>query len=1060
VSSVDELPIGTVTFLFTDIEGSTQLLKRLRDRYGGALEDHQRILRESFAEHGGHEIDTQGDSFFVAFRRAKDAVAAAIECQRALAQHAWPDGADMRVRMGIHTGEPALGGERYVGLGVHRAARICAAGHGGQVLVSQTTRELLRDDPVPDVSLRDLGEHQLKDLDEPERIYQLVAPGLREDFPPLKTAAPTPFAGREGELAEAAAEEMAKRWRRPGRRVLVGAIATAAAVGVAVGVLLTQGGGSTALASVAPNAVGVVDVASGKIVSEIPVGRSPGEIAAAPDAVWVTNANDDTVSRIDPSTNDVVQTIDVGGGPAGVAVGGGAVWVANGLDGTVSRIDPTTNDVVQTIIVGNGPSGAAFGEGAVWVTNSADGTVSRIAPGTGRVTKTFPAVAGASGIAFGFGRIWIASPSSATVVALDPRSGHVLSRVGVGVEPDAIAVGAGAVWVANRADATVSKIDSRAAAVTGTIQVGRGPNGIAAATESVWVANGRDGTLSRIDPVAGGVVKTVALSNPPWGVALSEQGLYVAVRSAGREHRGGVLRVQALEAPDYIDPALGYSSTSWALLTITNDGLVAFRKVAGVEGTQLVPDLALALPTPTDGGRTYTFELRRDIRYSNEKLVQPDDFRRALERVFELGSPVGGYYSGIVGASRCTKGKPCDLSSGVATDPAARTVTFRLTAPDADFLAKLALPFASAVPTATPGRDVGTRPLPATGPYRIAAYQKKRKTLRLVRNRAFQEWSADAQPQGFPDSISFSWSIDFADTAGRVRAVEQGAADVAPGGGPPLPERKGNELAVRYPSRLHVTPELSTIYFFLNTRVPPFDDSRARQAVSIAFDRDALAKVVGRGGSPTCRILPRNFPGYRPTCPDNAGGVAALDAARRLVRNSGTAGVRVTVWMPSGAPPRLGPYLASVLKSLGYRARLRVEPIRGAPAYFDKVSDSRVGAQIGLGAWALDYPSAENFIRPLLSCGAFVPASQEGNTNLSGFCDRSLDAQMTRASAMQVHDPAAAITLWQRVEDAILAQAPIVPGYNRTYVAFVSARVGNYQFNPQWGILLSQLWVK
>ena len=163
VSPVDELPVGTVTFLFTDIEGSTRLLKQLRDRYGEVLEEHQRILRETFAAHDGHEIDTQGDSFFVAFRRAKEAVAAAVDGQRRLAAHDWPDGTELRVRMGIHTGEPASAGQRYVGLGVHRAARISAAGHGGQVLVSQVTRELLRDDPLPDVSLRDLGEHQLKD---------------------------------------------------------------------------------------------------------------------------------------------------------------------------------------------------------------------------------------------------------------------------------------------------------------------------------------------------------------------------------------------------------------------------------------------------------------------------------------------------------------------------------------------------------------------------------------------------------------------------------------------------------------------------------------------------------------------------------------------------------------------------------------------------------------------------------------------------------------------------------------------------------------------------------
>ncbi|HEU0303806.1 MAG TPA: adenylate/guanylate cyclase domain-containing protein, partial [Gaiellaceae bacterium] len=307
-----ELPVGTVTFLFTDIEGSTQLLKQLGgEGYAEALDDHRRILRDAFTEHGGHEIDTQGDSFFVAFRRAKDAVSCAIACQRGLAGHAWPDSAELRVRMGIHTGEPAVGGERYVGLGVNRGARIAAAGHGGQVLVSQTTRELLRDDPVPDATLRDLGEHQLKDMDEPERIYQLVALGLREEFPGLKTAASTPFEGREGELAEAAAEELAKSWRRPGRRVLIGATFAAALVGVTIGVLSTQGGGSTAQASVSANAVGVLHPEGGEVAAEIPVGIAPGGVAAGEGAIWVTNAGGNSVSRIDPETNDVRQTIPV-----------------------------------------------------------------------------------------------------------------------------------------------------------------------------------------------------------------------------------------------------------------------------------------------------------------------------------------------------------------------------------------------------------------------------------------------------------------------------------------------------------------------------------------------------------------------------------------------------------------------------------------------------------------------------------------------------------------------------------------------------------------------------
>ena len=165
-----ELPSGTVTFLFTDIEGSTRLLKELGPAYGDALAEHQRILRASVTAHGGREVDTQGDSFFVAFRRAKDAVAAAVDAQRDLAAHGWPEGRAVKVRMGLHTGEPRVGGERYVGLGVHKAARIASAGHGGQVLLSRTTRELVEDELPTGVTIRDLGERRLKDLDRPERL--------------------------------------------------------------------------------------------------------------------------------------------------------------------------------------------------------------------------------------------------------------------------------------------------------------------------------------------------------------------------------------------------------------------------------------------------------------------------------------------------------------------------------------------------------------------------------------------------------------------------------------------------------------------------------------------------------------------------------------------------------------------------------------------------------------------------------------------------------------------------------------------------------------------------
>jgi class 3 adenylate cyclase/catechol 2,3-dioxygenase-like lactoylglutathione lyase family enzyme len=180
------LPAGTVTFLFSDVESSTQLARQLGDRYAGVLAQHLRVLRAAFAEEGAHEIDTQGDSLFVAFPRAKDAVRAAAAAQQALAQHPWPQGCEPRVRMGLHTGEAAISDDRYLGVAVHHAARVCAAGHGGQVLLSQSTAAVLEDDPIDGIGLRELGHHRLKDFERPERLFQLVIRGLRSEFPPLR----------------------------------------------------------------------------------------------------------------------------------------------------------------------------------------------------------------------------------------------------------------------------------------------------------------------------------------------------------------------------------------------------------------------------------------------------------------------------------------------------------------------------------------------------------------------------------------------------------------------------------------------------------------------------------------------------------------------------------------------------------------------------------------------------------------------------------------------------------------------------------------------------------
>jgi predicted ATPase/class 3 adenylate cyclase/Tfp pilus assembly protein PilF len=209
---MSSLPLGTVTFLFTDIEGSTRLLQRLGDKYATLIAEHDRLLRDVWQTHNGRVVGTQGDSFFVAFGSAIDGVNAAVQAQRALALHPWIEGVKVRVRMGLHTGEPQIrASENYVGIDVHRAARIAAAAHGGQVLISQMTLDLVRNELPESVTWWDLGEHRLKDLRQPKHLYQLVIAGMPSEFPPLKSldAFPnnlpvqsTSFVGRAKEVAE------------------------------------------------------------------------------------------------------------------------------------------------------------------------------------------------------------------------------------------------------------------------------------------------------------------------------------------------------------------------------------------------------------------------------------------------------------------------------------------------------------------------------------------------------------------------------------------------------------------------------------------------------------------------------------------------------------------------------------------------------------------------------------------------------------------------------------------------------------------------------------------
>jgi YVTN family beta-propeller protein len=279
-----------------------------------------------------------------------------------------------------------------------------AAAHGGQVLLSQTTRELLADEEAnqPGLALRDLGKQQLKDLDRPVRLYQLVADGLPNRFPRLRGLSPDP-SRRARRLLER---------RRP--VLVVGLLMTAA---LSLGLVLLLGRQAKALSGIDANQVGIVDAKSNRITYEVPVDSAPNAVAARGDQVWVTNTDSHTVNNIDPGTRTVRQTVTVGSEPGGIAIGGGAVWVANALEGRILRIDPSKREPTDRISVGANPRALAYGGGSLWVANADDGSVSRIDPGTDRVLETFPAGAGAGGIAYGDGALWVTSGGGSTVAA-------------------------------------------------------------------------------------------------------------------------------------------------------------------------------------------------------------------------------------------------------------------------------------------------------------------------------------------------------------------------------------------------------------------------------------------------------------------------------------------------------------------------------------------------------------------------------------------------------------------------------------------------------------------
>jgi class 3 adenylate cyclase len=513
------LPSGTVTFLFTDIEGSTQLLKQLgRDVYEGVLADHARIVREAVATHHGRVVDTQGDGFFIAFQAARDAVGAAVAAQREIAGWPWPEGAAIRVRMGLHSGEPKAGDDRYVGIGVHRGARVSALAHGGQILISDATRVLVEDDLPQGVFLRDLGEVRLKDFDRPERIAQLTAEGLQMEFPPLAGVRPV-------------TQPSARRRRSVLVSMLAGVVAAAVSIPV-----FALGQGSKGTVAGAESLLRI-DPRKATVSKGIDVPGRPAAVTTCAASVFVASLNG-YVFEIDPRTSkpypifiggkpgDIshvgslatvvrgppqhsVTVIDAGTGTpsapfalpgapsasATVTTYGNDIWIANPGKHELEQIRSPYTGIARTISLPPlttrahrtaGYSGIAAGEGALWVVgNEFNRTLWRVDPATRRVT-TIPLSFAPRAVAAGYGGVWIVDRRGNAIVRVDPKTGRLGRRIPVGSSPRAVTVGAGFVWVANELSGSISRIDPKRSVVKVT-EVGGHPIALATGLGAIWV---------------------------------------------------------------------------------------------------------------------------------------------------------------------------------------------------------------------------------------------------------------------------------------------------------------------------------------------------------------------------------------------------------------------------------------------------------------------------------------------------------------------------------------------------------------------------------------------
>ena len=869
-----------------------------------------------------------------------------------------------------------------------------------------------------------------------QRLQQAI---LMQD-PALEPKPPAPE--KPGPLAA-----ITRRGRRGGVLIVAGAALLLVAL-VAVATQLAGSGPSSV--RVAPNSLAAIDIKTNRVTAAMAVGTRPGPIAFGSGSLWVANLDDQTVSRIDPSSLRTVRVIPAAAPPTGIAASGGGVWVVESSSSLKPNATPATSVSIEPLdsefdsfgaavpignVVWGGPGAIAARGDSVWVAPST-GLLTRLDARSGRITRQLDPNASPAGIAIGEDAVWLTDTEAGNVVRVD-RTG--LSRpIPVGNAPTAITVGGGGVWAVDSPDDTVVRIDPGTRAVTATIPVGRSPAGVAFGAGSVWVANSGDGTVTRINPSTNKPTAMIEVGGSPQALAVAGGRVWVTVAtrsiappSGGRG--GGTLRIASPSDFDALDPALIPDPMAAQLMYATCPQLVNYPDKAGLAGSQLVPEVAQALPTRSSDGRTYTFSIRPGFRFSppSSERVTAETFKHSIERTLNprMQSVWAQFLSDVVGASAYMRGKASHISGVIANGD---TLTIKLLAPSPDFLSRLALPAFCAVPSKTPPNRNGVRVIPSAGPYYVTSLTPHQGVV-LTRNPNYH----GSRPHHFA-TIQVAFGVSPKRAVGEITA---GTADYVPLGlytsSPSLAALSaglaarygpGSPAAARGAQQYFVNPGgVQLDYFILNTHRTLFRDVRIRQAVNYAINRRELARLgdvyVPLPAHPTDHYLPPGIPGYRdtsfyPTTPNVARARALAHGAR------GTAVLYTCNAFPC---PEQAQIVKNNLAAIGLQVEVEQFP-RGK--LLAREAHSGEPFDLAWNGWVPNY----------LDPGAMLTEILEDNTVGPTFDDPAFQRRL--AAAARLSGPKRYLTYGQLDLDLAREAAPLAAFDNLSGHDLFSARIG------------------